>query len=252
MTSDLASMQADAEQTARAAGSLLREAGADLRHVTHSANRDVKLVADRGAEDLIRRHLRQGDDVRILGEETGWSGGGTDIWVIDPLDGTVNFSRGLPLSCVSIALLRTGNPVIGVIYDFHRDEMFSGIVGVGAACNGSPMRVSGTKTATEAIYATGLPPAHDFSAESMARFTAQLPRFKKVRILGSAALSLAYVACGRADIYREESIMSWDVAAGAALVRAAGGDVRWQGEDLERPLTLTAANAALLEDAFPL
>jgi myo-inositol-1(or 4)-monophosphatase len=115
--------------------------------------------------------------------------------------------------------------VLGAVFDFHRDEMFSGVVGEGAWCNEEQIFVSDTRIASRAVLTTGFPSFRDFDDDSLLGFVRHVQRFKKVRLLGSAALSLAYVACGRADAYAEDDIMLWDVAAGLALVSAAGGAI---------------------------
>ncbi|HIF10878.1 MAG TPA: inositol monophosphatase, partial [Sneathiellales bacterium] len=137
-------------------------------------------------------------------------------------------------------------PVLGVVYDFNRDELFTGIVGRGAQCNGLAIRPSSTQRQQEAVLGTGFPVSRDFAASALREFIEQIRNFRKVRLLGSAALSLSYVACGRLDVYTEENIMLWDVAGGCALVKAAGGrvDLR-RGEDYRRPVTVYADNGRL-------
>jgi len=194
--------------------------------VLSDAGRDIKLQADRDSEAVILEVLAQ-SEYPVLAEESGEHGavGDTPYWVVDPLDGTLNFSRGLPLSCVSIALCRGSDPLLGVIRDFNREECYAGVVGEGAWLNDAPVTVSDVKACSKAILATGFPVNRDFGSASLMEFVAQVKRFKKVRLFGSAALSLAFVACGRVDAYAEDNIMFWDVAAGLALVKASGGYV---------------------------
>jgi myo-inositol-1(or 4)-monophosphatase len=142
---------------------------------------------------------------------------------VDPLDGTFNFSRGLPIAAVSIGLCRGTQPILGVIYDFMHDELFSGVVGIGATCNGKSIVVSGITNPAQGALATGLPVTRSYKPEDLQGFLLRAQTFKKIRMLGSAAISLASVACGRLDAYEEESIMLWDVIAGVAIVQAAGG-----------------------------
>jgi len=187
--------------------------------------RDIKLQADQDAESIILKALAE-TGYSVLAEESGEHGlleGDDPYWVVDPLDGTMNFNRGLPECCVSIALCQGQDPVMGVIYDFNRDECFQGIVGEGAWLNDAPMSVSGISERSQAVLCTGFPTHRSFDSDSLEEFIRSAQDFKKVRMLGTAALMVAYVACGRADAYLEDSIMLWDVAAGIALVRAAGG-----------------------------
>lgn len=215
---------------ARDAGAKLRKWFHEDKTVLSAEGRDIKLQADRDAEEAILAVLSASAHP-VLAEESGEHGmvdGGAPFWVVDPLDGTFNFSRGIPLCCVSIALCVGTEPVLGVIHDFNTGNLFSAVVGEGAWLDGEPMRVSAVEESGKGVLVTGLPTFRNFDDASMQGFLDEIRRFKKVRMLGSAALMLANVACGRADAYAEDDIMLWDVAAGAALVKAAGGyvDVR--------------------------
>ncbi len=226
-----------AEAAARHAGEKLREWFHQDKTVLSSEGRDIKLQADRDAEAAILGVLAESSHP-VLAEESGEHGvvdGGAPFWVVDPLDGTLNFSRAIPLCCVSIALCVGTEPVVGVIYDFNRDELFSAASGEGAWLNGQAMRVSGIDDPAKGVLVTGIPTFRNIDDASMRGFLDEIRRFKKVRMFGSAALMLANVACGRVDAYAEDDIMLWDVAAGVALVKAAGGyvdvrpskDLRW-------------------------
>lgn len=215
-----------AKKTAKLAGDHLGKLQREPAQVLSAAGRDLKVQADRESEKLILQTLAPEISHPVLAEETGEHGAlesGAAIWIVDPLDGTVNFSRGIPLFCVSIALWRSEEPILGVVYDVGHDELFSGVVGEGAWCNDKTISVSDVNSPEQAILATGFPVNRNFDADPLRKFLAQVQSFKKVRLLGSAALSLAYVACGRVDAYVEEDIMLWDVAAGIALVKAAEG-----------------------------
>lgn len=193
--------------------------------VLSAVGRDIKLQADRDAEEAIIRVLSR-SEFPVLAEEGGATGDvlrGGPVWVVDPLDGTMNFSRGIPLYSTAIGLLVNQEPVLGVIHDVTRDETFAGADGLGCWCNGLPTSVSRETAPSRSILATGLPTGRDYSTESLAALVGEFQRFKKIRMLGSAALMLAYVAAGRVDAYAEDDIMLWDVAAGVALVKAAGG-----------------------------
>ncbi|HTI71391.1 MAG TPA: inositol monophosphatase family protein [Candidatus Limnocylindria bacterium] len=216
-----------AVESARVAGEILRKEQAQGSEVKSEIGRDIKLAADVHAEAAILSRLRAGSTYPILSEEAG-----ADVnfdseglrWVVDPLDGTYNFSRRWPICCVSIGLCCGNTPVLGVIYDFLGDVSYEGVVGQGAWRNGEPMRVSSISEPERAMALTGFPAGSVFGRDSLMGFVTQLQRYKKVRLLGSSALSLAWVACGLADLYHEDGINFWDVAAGLALVKAAGGD----------------------------
>ncbi|MBO1075797.1 inositol monophosphatase family protein [Roseomonas marmotae] len=183
--------------------------------------RDIKLAEDGASEARIRSLLAERADLPVLGEEQGWGSGGEAEglhWVVDPLDGSFNFYRGIPLYAVSIALCRGREPVLGAIYDPERDELMTGGPGLGLFLNGAPLA---PPQAPRQILATGFPSYADPDVVC-ARLAGQTRDWKKIRMLGSAALSLAWVAMGRLDGYAETNIMWWDVAAGLALARGAG------------------------------
>jgi fructose-1,6-bisphosphatase/inositol monophosphatase family enzyme len=202
--------------------------------------RDVKLDSDRLAENIILESL--GGELAILTEESGLHGAVTLLrWIVDPLDGSMNFLRGVPFCCVSIGLWQGMQPVLGVIYDFNRNEIFTGIVGEGAWLNDDPIHVS-VFGKEKGILCTGLPVSTDFSSGALAQFIDEAQVYKKVRLLGSAALSLAYIAAGRVDAYRERDIKIWDVAAGIAIVQAAGGFVTMTPSHVENAFDVYASN----------
>ena len=215
-----------AERAAREAGRFLAASPRGHAAPVKETARDVKLQADRDAEDRIVHVLATSSRIPIVAEEradeTGPQSSGGLRWIVDPLDGTMNYLQGIPFCCVSVALWKDDEPVAGSVYDFDRDEMFSAIVGTGAWLNGLPLRV-GSVPPYRAVLFTGFPAGTDFGPASLTRFVTQVSTFRKIRLLGSAALSLAYVAAGRGDAYFERDIRIWDVAAGLALVRAAGG-----------------------------
>ena len=212
---------------AKAAGARLAEWIRRPKTILSEVGRDIKLQADRDAEAIIIDHLSPSGHP-LLAEESGEHGAADrdgPVWVVDPLDGTLNFSRGIPICCTSIALCVGVRPVAGVIYDFNRGELITGLAGAGARANGEPMRVSDMVETGRAILSTGFPTAADYDDAAVFDFVRQVQRFKKLRLLGSAALMLAYVAAGRYEAYAENDIMWWDIAAGVALVEAAGGYV---------------------------
>ncbi len=222
-----------AADTARKAGAHLRALALKHKAVLSEVCRDIKLQADRDSEAIILEALSK-SEYPVLAEESGEHGLTDDdapFWVVDPLDGTLNFSRGLSICCTSIALCHKNEALLGVVYDFNHDECFQGGEGAPAQCNDTPIHVSKVAQTGDAILATGFPVNRDFGNDAMNDFLGQLQQFKKVRLLGSAALSLANVSCGRVDAYAEDDIMFWDVAAGIALVQAAGGYVDMQPSD---------------------
>jgi myo-inositol-1(or 4)-monophosphatase len=212
---------------AKVAGQVLKDSMVGERTVLNSVGRDIKLQADQDAERVILKAL-SGSDYPVLAKESGEHGdidGDGPMWAVDPLDGTMNFKRGLPICCVSIGLMQGNEPILGVIYDFNHDDLYTGINWQGAFLNGNEMSVSDVDTRADAVLSTGFPLNRDFSTEALGEFIDQIQTYKKVRFLGSAAMSLAYVASGCVDAYVEDDIMLWDVAAGVALVQAAGGYV---------------------------
>lgn len=215
-----------AAQAAREAGDYLRRRfGA--ASIIEIEPRDVKLAEDAEAEAIILSRLVE-SALPAIAEESG----GEDAmqaeacWIVDPLDGSFNFARGFDQCVISIGLLKRGEPFGGVIYDFRRDLLCEGAIGFGVRLNGRPVEVSAVTQPEDAMIATGLPMRRDFSPGALESLVGRLSRYKKVRMIGSAASSLMQVACGVFDAYQEDDIELWDVAAGAALVQAAGGAVK--------------------------
>ncbi|MGD2132468.1 MAG: inositol monophosphatase [Maricaulaceae bacterium] len=234
-----------AEDAARRAGAMLRERFAAASTLS-AEGRDIKLFEDSASQDLIVERLA-GSGLPVLAEEQGARApevlDAPAAFVVDPLDGSFNFSRGLDYCAVAIALLRGGAPSAGVIYDFLRDRLYAGAHDVSARCNGAPMRVSQVRERGQAVLATGFPVNRDYSEAALKSFAEQMSAYKKIRMIGSAASSLALVAAGIVDVYHEENIMLWDVAAGLAIVEAAGGAVKTEpSRSIPRALTVTAAS----------
>lgn len=216
----------NAADTARAAGNILRERFGQPHEIHFKGAIDLVTEADRAAEDLIASRLREAyPDHELLCEEgsRGASSPSLFRWVVDPLDGTTNFAHGMPTFAVSIALEESGVPVVGVVYDPMRDELFAAQRGLGATLNGRQIRVSATSTLISSILATGF--SYDFSrrAHQADIWRDFLTQVQAIRQTGSAALNLCYIAAGRLDGYWERGIQPWDVAAGALMVIEAGG-----------------------------
>ncbi len=199
----------------------------DALNVVQKERMDYASEVDADAEKVIVKELKRAyPDYAIVGEEGGAQGGGRYTFIIDPLDGTSNYLHGIPHYCVSIALCENGEPTDAVIFDPLRNELFTASRGSGAQLNERRIRVTDRKELAGAMLATG------FAPRERARTGAQLGCLREllvhaedVRRTGSAALDLAYVACGRLDGYFEAGVRDWDIAAGVLLVREAGGKV---------------------------
>lgn len=198
---------------------------------------DLVSQADREAEQAVIQILHeQTPEFGIVAEESGGTPSTLATWCIDPLDGTTNFLHGIPQYAVSIALiahagtevkgtvLTQDTPIIGVVYDPCRNELFSAIYQAGAWLNGEPIQCSKAQNLADSVVATGFP-FRDFSFadQYMPTLHAAITRTRGIRRLGAAALDLAWVACGRFDAYWEMGLAPWDVAAGTVIVREAGG-----------------------------
>jgi len=224
-------------QTARDAGHLLVQRLGAAR-VSNKGDIDLVTEADIAAEELIIDRIRSYyPNHSILAEESGESvivgQPGQWKWIVDPLDGTTNYAHGYPCFCVSIAAEFQGVLQIGVVYDPMRDEMFAAERGQGATMNGRTIRVSDVHELSRAMLCTGFPynvrERPDFARE-FAMFTMEA---QAVRRDGSAAIDLAYVACGRFDGFWEDGLNPWDMAAGVLLIEEAGGRVsNYQNEPL--------------------
>ena len=221
-----------AKEAATDAGEYLQKVSKSRLKIITEPKRDIKLEADIESEKIVIDILKDKSNFPILTEEQGSIEIENVIvdrkykWIVDPLDGSMNFSRGIDYCCVSIALWQDSNPILGVVYDFNRNEMFSGLVNHGAWLNDVQIHASKISKESDAVFATGFPVNMDFSQKSLISMTQKFSKYKKIRMIGSAALSLAYVACGRFDIYHEKNIKVWDVAAGLALVVASGGKIK--------------------------
>jgi len=202
---------------------LLNNQNKDLK-ILLNTGRDIKLQIDADTEQLIKHKLSSESSFSILGEETGLSGDLDEFyWVVDPLDGTSNYLRGIPICCVSIALMQDLNPLLGVIYDFNHDHLYYGHQQSKAFLNKSEINVSEYKLKNESTLVTGIPAKSNYSDEEFKSMILDFQHWKKIRMIGSAAMASIYVASGKADAYKENGIFLWDIAAGAAIVNAAGG-----------------------------
>jgi myo-inositol-1(or 4)-monophosphatase len=237
----------------RAAGRIQRAAFGAAHAIEHKGEIDLVTRIDRRSEAAILRVIAGAFPSHgILAEEGGaCAGDGEHLWVIDPLDGTTNYSRGFPFFCASVALARAGRVVVGAVYQPLLDEMFSAIRGRGAFLNGRPLRVSAQARLDQAFLATGFP--YDIRRSrrnNIENFTRFATCCLAVRRAGAAALDLAYVAAGRFDGFWELKLRPWDIAAASLLIEEAGGRVTGTGG---RPWRLevrdvVASNALIHEE----
>ena len=237
-----------AERAARAAGELLRKHFQHPLRVNVAEAHDIKLEIDVRTQDLIARLLlNQFPHHALYGEEGVVGESLTEHqWVVDPLDGTVNYFYGIPHFCVSIAFRFQGEIIVGVIYDPIRDEMWSGQKGETPRLNGHPFRVSKRTKLAEAVISVGLSKTGEMIDSNLPLLEEMVHRVRKCRVLGSAALDMAYVACGRFDAYIERGISLWDIAAGWLLIETAGGKVDLRPrKDLKEKYSIVATNGVI-------
>ncbi|MGI8812891.1 MAG: inositol monophosphatase family protein [Pyrinomonadaceae bacterium] len=218
-------------ETARDAGQLLLE---KFGRVNVMKKGDIDLVtdADHASEALIIERIRSYYPKHsILAEESGEAvikdGDPNWKWIIDPLDGTTNYAHGYPCFCVTLAVEHDSEIVIGVTFDPTRNELFAAERGQGATLNGRPIRVSATDVLGDSLIVTGFPYNFKQKADFAKHLTGFMLESRGVRRDGSAAIDMAYVACGRFDGFWEEGLNPWDVAAGTLLIAEAGGYVTY-------------------------
>ncbi len=212
-------------KAARTAGELIRSQFGKTLEVNAVYSHDIKLELDVQSQELITGILLEAyPDHAIFGEE-GIAGNQDSPWqwIVDPIDGTVNFFYSIPHFCISIALRHNDEVQVGVIYDPIRDELWEVERGGIPKLNGVPIKTSSRKDLADCIVSVGMSKSPDMVVAATAILEKYVRRARKCRLMGSAALDLAYVACGRLDAYIEQSVSLWDVAAGKLLVEAAGG-----------------------------
>ncbi len=206
---------------AREAGAVIRENLGRPRDVRYKGPSDPVTEIDLRCQELVRSRLLGANPTHgFLGEEEGGDVPGDALWIVDPLDGTKNFSHGYPVCCVSIGLEVTGKVELGVVYDPNRDELFTSIRGQGALLNGRPIQVSEVADLADALIITGFARASEAQFDLLADLER---RSHGIRRDGSAALNLCYVAAGRLDAFWECGLNPWDMAAGGLILEEAGG-----------------------------
>lgn len=248
-------MQLDLSQTLEFTVELARRAGEihlsyfrgnNLDIHTKSNVSDVVTRADKESEAFLISRIRERfPDHAILGEETGKHSGNTAyLWVIDPLDGTNNYSQGLPVFTVSIGLQYQGKTVLGVVYAPYFDELYTAVKGQGAFMNGKKLQVAGKTDLAHSVLGTGFPYDKGVNpVNNISNVASILPQLRGIRRMGSAAYDLCCVAAGFLDGYWELGLGAWDMCAGALMVEEAGGIVKSFRED--RGISIIAGNAVI-------
>lgn len=214
---------------------------------------DIVTEADKASEQVIINNInRTYPQHAILSEEMGGNAVESDYrWIIDPLDGTTNFSNGLPLFSVSIAVEYRGEVIVGVVYAPYLDEMFHAVKGGGAWLNGKPIAPSGKESLSHSVVTTGFPVDKDITTDNnLDNVSRVLPRVRGMRRLGSAAIDLCYVAAGFLDGYWEMNLHTWDVAAGQLIVQEAGACYSHFRTD--RNISVVAATPLIFETLYSL
>ena len=218
-----------AVEAALNAGKYLLKNKSKLNTKIESRPKDTKLQADVEAENLIKKSISSISKYPILAEESGKSleNLGDTFWVIDPLDGTANFSRDIPICCVSIGLVCNMKPILGVIYDFNNDDLYkANNITKEAFLNNKEIEVSKIDSKNEAVLVTGLPVNTNYDNDSLKKMIEDMQTWKKVRMIGSAAIASCYIASGKAELYKENGVFLWDIIAGAAIIESSGGNAK--------------------------
>jgi myo-inositol-1(or 4)-monophosphatase len=225
---DVGTFLVSAKEAALQAGALLKENSSKTPEIRFKGAVDLVTDIDSRAQELIIERLGErfpGHDF-LAEEDQNREGDSEYLWIIDPLDGTTNFAHNYPVFCVSIALIREGQVLLGVVFDPMRDELFTAVKGEGATANGRTIGVSCVRELDKSLLATGFPyDLRESRVNNISHFVNFVTRVQGIRRGGSAALDLCYVACGRFDGFWELKLQPWDVAAGGLVVLEAGGRV---------------------------
>lgn len=212
--------------------------------------KDIKTEADRELNDTIIRVLSK-SDLPILSEEGSSFNMNQDnlYWIIDPLDGTYNFSRGFPIANISIALMYNGEPALGIIKDVYSNNLWYAVKGGGCYYNNQIAKVSEISKISDAMICTGFPSGSNFEESQLNKILNSIKKFKKIRMLGAASSMLSYVANGSFDVYYENDIYLWDVAAGICLIREAGGEIYMKKNHDDYKYEVIASNKHIFNKA---
>jgi myo-inositol-1(or 4)-monophosphatase len=238
-----------ASTAARKAGEIILAHFGSVKQIKRKSHGNLVTDADILSEKFIIDFLkREYPDFRILSEESHSSTPINDYtWVIDPLDGTNNYTFGIPFFCVNIALVQDEDILLGVTYDPVRGELFHTETGKGAYLNKSPIRVTTISSLRDSLVGLDLGYNHDLGRQMLDTVNRLWGQVHCVRLMGSSSLGLAYVACGRISLYFHSYLFPWDIASGLLLIREAGGEVvDWQGKRANyRNTELVASNSRL-------
>lgn len=237
-----------ARSAALEAGAFLRENFGSELHVNALEKHDIKLELDVQTQELITKKLLTAFPDHALYGEEGIAGNSSSEfqWIVDPIDGTVNYFYSIPHFCISIALRQKETLLVGVIYDPMRDELWAVERGSVATLNGKPIQVSQRSVLSDAILSVGFSKTGTTINAGLPMLEKMVHRARKCRLMGSAALDMAYISCGRLDAYIEQGISLWDVAAGILLIEGAGGKVEMNPQpDNKDKYSIVASNGVV-------
>jgi myo-inositol-1(or 4)-monophosphatase len=239
------------------AGAMLREVYPKSKSVEHKGRIDLLTQFDLSSEKVLTEQIRKHfPSDTIISEESKQKTSEADYWLIDPIDGTTNFAHGLPEFAICVSYMQAGKPIVGIIYNPVRDELFHAIKDGGAYLNDQPIQVSTQTDLMQSLLASGFP--YDPGTTDFDLFGAWSDIFylcRGIRHIGCASMNTAYIAAGRLEGYWESSLNTWDVAAGILLIREAGGKVtRLDGkpDPLIEPCSILASNGSLHDQLLSL
>jgi myo-inositol-1(or 4)-monophosphatase len=235
-------------EAARQTGELLRSNLSTPLKINVEETHDLKLDLDVRSQELITKIIQtRFPDHTVKGEEGASEKSSKEFeWIVDPIDGTVNFFYGIPHYCISIALQQNDKLVLGVIYDPVKNELWQAIRGEPALLNGQPISVSAHTDLSQSIVSVGFSKTEAGIKAGISIFQKLVSQARKCRMMGSAALDMAYVASGRYDAYIERSVNLWDIAAGIVILESAGGKVVMEPSSIaENKIAVTATNGKL-------
>ena len=213
-----------AKKAAYKAGEFLKKEYSKKPEIEMMHGRDIKLKVDKISETIILDEICSHSALPFLSEESDFKGDLDDLsWVIDPLDGSSNFFRKIPVCGISIALINKKKAIVGVIYDFLNDNIYFASKDQGAFCNNKTLKVSDTSNSMKGTLMSGIPAKDSYSDQEFQNMIDDFQQWQKIRMIGSAAIANSFVASGKADCYKENGIFLWDVAAGSIIVEEAGG-----------------------------